>query len=311
MKNHKDEIIATRKKGFGSSDAKMIAKIGRLESVSESDNRRIAEMLGLTERLQFSTKSTELGNEIENHVFELIKNKFPNTVSNLFYQSEELTNKYGFGVFNHIDYECETKSFLVWIENKATKKDINQTIDEYATQLAWHSELLKEKAKKLGKFPKLFVSHYQTEVTECFSAENFNILEIDINGFEIETENIHKGLSHISELLKSDFEYKPSDELYANNLPVSVQEKIKTIHNAFNQINEANKLIEDFKETMLDLMVKNNVKSIKNDFFSITLIKKTVGSSFDRKTFEKEHPELAKKYEKKTNRKSYVIIKTK
>lgn len=311
MNNHKDEIIATRKSGFGSSDAKMIAKIGRLGVVSDSDNRRIAEMLGIAERIQFSNKATQLGNEIEDYVFELIKHKFPNSVSNPFYQSEELTEKHGFGVFNHIDYECETKSFLVWIENKATKKDINKTIDEYATQLAWHSELLKEKAQKLGKSPKLFVSHYQTEVTEDFSAENFNIIEIDINGFEIETENIHKGLSHISEILKSDFEYKPSEELYAGNLPVSIQEKIETIHNAFNQINEANKLIDSFKDTMLDLMVKNNVKSIKNEFFSITLIKETVGSSFDKKTFEKEHPELAKKYEKKTNRKSYVIIKTK
>ena len=43
--DHKQEIIETRSLGFGSSDAKMVASVGKIGQLNETARKRIAEML--------------------------------------------------------------------------------------------------------------------------------------------------------------------------------------------------------------------------------------------------------------------------
>jgi len=304
---NKEEIIQTRTGGLGSSDAKMVGKIGKNGGLSDADRQRIAIMLGLEQKKEFRSIPTDYGNFIEEKVFEIIKEKYTNAVSNPYFKSEISSKKYGFNIFNHIDYEVESNDMLIWIENKATKDSFDETLISYSEQLSWHNMLLNEKAELIGKFPVLMLSHYKVdEYSEVFIPENFRIKKIDVlhnrsffeNGFEV-----------ISEAIK-DFKYEPKEELYAESLPAPINEKMQQIAMCIIELKKAEKQIDDFKERMKGLMSDNNVKSIANDFFKITLVGETITSSFDKKSFENEYPEIAKKFTKQVNKQSYIILKT-
>ena len=300
----KEDILKTRKNGLGSSDAKMVAKIAKNGCLNDSDRQRIAIMLGLEERKQFSTEATRMGDAIEEKIFEIIKEKYPNAISNPYYKSEALSKKYGFDIFNHIDYEVELEDKLIWIENKATKKSAKNTFAEYTSQFVWHQILLDEKAELIGKTPILMFSHYLVEdYTDDFISENLTIEKV----YLIDT-FVDYGLKIISEAIK-DFKYEPREELYADNLPEKIQNRLSEIKGFFNQISEAEKQIDLFKETMLNLMIESNVKSIKNEFFYLTVTPEGVTTTFDKKTFEKENPDLAAKYYKQSKRKAYLTIR--
>lgn len=307
----KEEIIQTRKGGLGSSDAKMVAKTARNGCLSEPDRQRIAIMLGLEKKPQFSTEATEYGNFIEDLIFEIIKGEDPNAVSNPYYKSEQLSEKYGFDIFNHIDYEIETEDNLIWIENKATKDDRWTAMQAYESQLAWHWMLLKEKAYFAGKKPQLMFSHYTVNNYERdFNADNFKI--IALNGEKhvldrVETD-LRKGFEIISEAIK-DFKYEPREELYAENLPVQIQEKMQQIAACIIEAEAAEKKILEFKERMKELMNGNNVKSIASEYFKITLVGESTTTSFDKKAFEREYPELAGRFTKKSKKDSYILLK--
>lgn len=306
----KNEIIQKRVGGLGSSDAKMVARIGRNGQLNDADNQRIAIMLGLEEKKQFSTQATEFGDIIENKIFEIIKEKYPKVVSNPFYKSEELSGKYGFDIFNHIDYSIETPNKLIWIECKATKKGVIHTAEEYKEQLAWHKMLLQDKALKRQKTPILMLAHYQVEDYDFFDASKFTLQEVSTIMVLPESKIFEKGLEIIASAIQN-FEYEPREELYAENLPLSVQNKLAVIRECFLQIDEHQKKIDAFKNTMLKLMKENNVKSIKNDFFNLTFVPESKSIVFDKKAFEKENPELSKKYQKEQIRKEYLTIKIK
>ncbi|GHT33924.1 hypothetical protein FACS189434_09200 [Bacteroidia bacterium] len=306
---HKQEIISTRTGGLGSSDAKMVAKIARNGCLNDADRHRIAIMLGLEEKREFSTVQTEYGNEIEARIFDIIKERYPNAVSNPYYKSDALSQKYGFDIFNHIDYEVETETSLIWIENKATKKPILDTLNDYQRQFEWHGLLLSEKAEKIGKEPVLFLSHYLvSDYDEIFDASKFQLIRSH-QTYKQSMLLFKRGFEVISEAIEN-FEYKKPEELYAECLPEPLQDKLQAVAGYINQITDAEKQIDKFKETMLGLMLENNVKSIRNEFFKITLTGEGVTTTFDKKTFEKENPELAAMYQKQSKRKAFITIKT-
>jgi len=303
----KEQIIEKRSSGLGSSDAKMVAKIGKNGFLTDADRFRIAVMLDLEDRKMFSTKATRLGNELEERIFEALHCRFKNIKSNPYYKSEVLSEKYGFDIFNHIDFEIEIDNEIVWIENKATIENITQTVEKYKYQLVWHHLLLDEKSEK----GTLYLSHYDTSEFENtgFNAENLTLFIFPKHAYIAEKEQLLKGLEIISNEIKNGFQYEKKEELEADCLPEKVQNEIIQLSNVLKQIEEHEKTVENFKNKMLELMLKNGIKSIKNPFFNLTVVPKTVSTSFDSTRFKKEHPELSKQYQKQTTKKSYLIIK--
>ena len=65
----KSEIIAARLGGLGSSDAKMVASVGRNKALTKTATDRISVMMGMEEKKQFSTEATAKGDYIESAVF--------------------------------------------------------------------------------------------------------------------------------------------------------------------------------------------------------------------------------------------------
>ena len=304
---HKQEIINTRVGGLGSSDAKMVVGIAERETLNYADRERIAVMLGLAEKRQITSKAIELGNIIEDAVFEVFKTQFGESImSNPRYTME--IPSITFRVSNHIDFEISTPDELIWIEHKSTIHGINQALDSYKYQLAWHAMLGQDKAQAEGKKFKLLLSHYDTnEFDGTFDADKLSIVEVTPNTHLID--KICKGLLIINEQIPT-FEWQPNEGiLHASALPTEINDKCEMMAEYLRKIKEMTEQVDTFKQRMCELMVANNVKSIVTDAFTITLVEQSVSTTFDKAKFTKEHPDMVAQYEKKSIRKPYVTIK--
>lgn len=303
---HKQEIINTRVGGLGSSDAKMVVGIAERGTLNYADKERIAVMLGLAEKRQITSKAIELGNIIEDAVFEVFKTQFgENIVSNPRYEIQLYLD---YRVSNHIDFEISTPNELIWVEHKSTIHGINQALESYKHQLAWHAMLGQDKALAEGKKFKLLLSHYDTnEFDGVFEANKLSIVEVTPNAHLID--KICKGLLIINEQIPT-FEWQPNEGiLHASSLPAEINDKCEMIATHLRKIKEMTEQVDTFKQRMCELMVANNVKSIVTDAFTITLTEQSVSTTFDKSKFAKEHPDMVAQYEKKQTRKAYVTIK--
>ena len=203
--NHKDEITQTRIGGLGSSDAKMVATVGKTGQLTETAKNRIAVMLGLIEKKNVSTAAMDNGNVIEAMVFASIKTKIPSSLSNPYFKSVQLSEMACFDVFNHIDIEVETDDRIAWYENKATIKSIESTMDEYIDQLAWHWMLLNEKAEEKDAY--LILTHYDTsDGSTEFNPKNLTTKSIAYEDCAPTIEYTKKGLEAFKEELKKVME---------------------------------------------------------------------------------------------------------
>jgi hypothetical protein len=305
----KQEIVETRIGGLGSSDAKMVCQIGETQNISEAASSRIAIMLGLDEQKVFSTAATKNGVIVEDELFRIFKETLANVVSNPFTEMESSVDKYGFKVFNHIDFENESDDTITWWECKATNKSTEETLKTYTHQLEWHNLLLQEKAKKLGKKAVLNLIHYLvTDVNSdelVFDETNLKVVEFESNSYI--AEHILKGLDFISKALPT-FTYDKKEEISAYTLPANVQESLEEIATFLYEIKERESKIELFKENMAKQMEQYGVKSIKNDLFNITLVPETQATTFDSKKLQKEMPEIYGKYTRISNKKSFIKI---
>lgn len=299
----KQEIEQTRIGGLGSSDAKMVARIGRTGIISDAAKKRIAIMLGIDEQIQFSTAATDKGNQIEDLMFEEMQALNKAIVSNPYHKNIELSEHLGFDVFNHIDMELLTSggTATAW-ECKATKDTINETEKKYIEQLQWHI-LIGE-----SKFPSyiLYLLHYNTNDEGNFDLSNAEQKRI-FPDKTIQSE-ILTGLQIISEAIK-DFKYEKKEELMAYDLPDSIQLQLEAITAKMQAIQAYQDEVDAFKDTMLTLMQNNGVKSIKNDFFNLTVVSESVSIGFDKDKLKKDLPEVYEKYNtKRTNKKSYLKV---
>ena len=129
-----------------------------------------------------------------------------------------------------------------------------------------------------------------------------------------------KKVSEIVDDFLDDFnEYYGEDEVDANFLPTNVKEEFDKITLMLTEIKERETQVEEFKKRLYDFMVEKEIKSVKNDSFSITRIDPVESKSVDYKSFfesyEKKYPRKARKiksqYTKITKRKGYAKITVK
>lgn len=309
--NHKEEIIKTRSIGFGSSDAKLISSVGKTGQLNETARKRIAEMLGLKEREEISTYAIELGNEIEQRMYESIKSCASEQIkvhSNPFYKSEKMSEELGLALFNHIDVEIEMPTKIVWYEIKATIKDIDKTEEEYRYQLAWHWMLLSEKAEIEEKKSVLMLAHYDTSSgVDVFDHEKVNTKQISYADCWPYIKEIYEGLSVIHDELK-DFKYKPQITTDGDNLPIEIQKLLPSIDYLLRQAKEAQDKADQLKEQLKEAMEQSGTKSIDNEFFKATYIPEGLTAKFDSKSFQKTNPDIYSQFLKTSKVKSQLRL---
>lgn len=319
---YKEDILKTRAKGLGSSDAALVTSCAKAGSLTRTMELRLAQMLGLAPRPDIKTAAMALGDAVENIIFRDYADTLDAIVrSNPYYESEDLKQKYGFAVFNHIDVEIEADDELVWVECKASVHTTDEIERIYAAQLAWHWMLLTEKAASQGKRARLFLAHYptdgmQTHVTASGDEELDNYepgrlvqKEIKYSSVMNDIKDIYKGLGVVRDALK-DFHWEPDEEIDESQLPEDTRQAISGISNLIQMVKEAEGKIAEFKERMLKAMEEGGLKSIKCQAFRISYVAPSTQTSLDQTALKREMPDIYNKYyTKQSAKKAYVQIK--
>lgn len=133
----------------------------------------------------------------------------------------------------------------------------------------------------------------------------------------------------VRELLSSEYFFDDDDPIYfhpdlsvfgiASNLPAKQQEQTPIV--APNVVDYFASLVKTYKETEAKLeeakialraaMEKHNVKSFDFGPFSATIAADSMSTTFDSKSFKKDHADLYKKYSAKKSKKGSFTIKLK
>lgn len=323
MEDYKEDIIATRKGCLGGSDSKMLAQISTLGSVPRSAYKRLAICKGLIEPENITTRVMEYGNFIEQSIFEHLHAQDERYQSNPCLISDIYSTK-EVKIIDHVDFllQDDKKKVLYLYECKASKFTTEQVRDAYKTQLFHHYLLGKELAKKLGGYKtKVMLVHYDTSDVDMDDEWTFNPEKITIRPIKFGTAvfDMCSAVAIVSNFLATFDEYYEGDEIDANLLPEKVRQEFDMVANVITEIKEREKVVDEFKKRLYTFMVDKNIKSLKNEMFSITRVDPTESKSFDSKRYvddlKKEHPRKAKKvlaqYTKTTKRNGYVTITVK
>ncbi len=291
--NQKQEIIATRNGGFGGSDAKMFYKVGQkgIEALSDTDKRRIAVALGQVEHIETpTTEAMEAGNEFEKW---LAENIYPGGKNNFRIEPEKPLST-NFNIFAHADfYYSWTKTV---IEAKYTSSYAEQTIQDYMAQLQWYYMLGAD----------------QVYLNKGYQGQPFEINgEIFIKRNQGYIEKLIKGIKLIDDFCET-FVYEPKDEWGINDLLPYEQSAVVKMTSVLSEIKRMEQEAEELKSKLLDTMLKYNVKSLKHDDYTLTVVPGGVTSRFNKAKLLKDHPEINESdYTTLSERKAYLKINLK
>lgn len=325
MEDYKQEIEATRIGCLGSSDAKMVAMIEQLGSVPKSAYERLAIVKGIKEKGDsVYTPAMQFGDRMENEIFEYLKESGKPYQSNPLWESKKYSRKH-VKCISHPDYVLvdEAQKMIYVYEVKTSKHPTPQVRQEYRCQLFWHYQLALEQAMQRGKEwrHKVFLVHYNASGIEDFDGHEFDIQRLSIKEarFQMPIFDIAKGMDIIDEFLTTFDEYFESEEIDADMLPQNVYQQFLSVCESLAKIKEMEDCVETFKKRIYEYMCAKDIKSIKNDYFSISRIDPAESVSFDFKRYlddlAKAHPTKAKRikhqYEKRVQRKGYAVIKVK
>lgn len=315
---YKDEIISSRVGNLGGSDARILAAIANNGCVQRAQVERLAIAKGLYERPNITNIAMQYGDFIENMIYDSLVQVDERWESNKCFRSQKYGRE-GLGLLVHIDFslfdESRDKPLLLWVECKATTTDIEQTYKDYKEQLYVEYVLGKELAEQLGADFKLELCHYDASVMFedefqlqfAFDPDKISRKKVI---FKKPVFDISSGMDIAAQYVSEMTEYK-REEIDWDYLPAEVQEQMKQVNNILVSIKEKQDSIEEFKSRFYDFLCKNEIKSVKTPYFTISRVDESVSIQFDKVRFTAEHPELAAKYQRAVKKKGYVLIKTK
>lgn len=316
--DYKDEIISSRVGALGGSDGKVLAAIAKNGCVQRGQVERLAIAKGLYERPNITNLAMQYGDFIENMIYDSLVQVDERWESNKCFRSQKYGRE-GLGLLVHIDFslfdESRDKPLLLWVECKATTTDIEQTYKDYKEQLYIEYVLGKELAEQLGADFKLELCHYdasvmfedESQLQFAFDPDKISRKKVS---FKKPVFDIASGMDIAAKYVSEMTEYK-REEIDWDYLPAEVQEQMKQVNNILVSIKEKQDSIEEFKSRFYDFLCKNEIKSVKTPYFTISRVDESVSMQFDKAKFAAEHPEMVDKYQKEVKKKGYVLIKTK
>lgn len=325
MNEYKSDIIATRCGALGSSDGKLIISVAESGIIPKSAYKRLAVCKGLIEQKDIPyTAAVRAGDELEMLVFEHLKANDDRYQSNPCWVSKKYSRN-NVKLLTHPDIvlqDDENKILNVY-EVKCTKFTFEQTKDTYKAQLIIHWIIANEIAKKLGGYKvRLSLVHYSTKgmnLEDGFEFDPSRLTVKTLRNMEKLSKSYHiaEAMDLIDTFLETFDIYALEDEIPYGLLPTKVKTKFDEMTALLVEIKEREKKVEDFKKELFDFFMKKNIKSIKNEQWSITRVDPSESKQFDSKRYLEDlaakHPRvyrnLAKNYEKTVGKKGFIKIK--
>lgn len=326
MENYKEDIRNTRLGSLGGSDGNLLAQVANIGYVPNSARKRLAVMKGLIEKEDITTRVMRYGDFIEQSIYSHLQEIDNRYQSNPLWVSGKYS-KDGIRLICHPDFVLfdEDKKVLKTYECKATRFNPQQTRDTYLNQLFIEWTLANEIVAMKGKGWKveMYLCHYDTSNVNIddefvFDPDLLSIhrLRMPKNLFDID-----KAMTIVSEFASTFDYYTEDEEIDSVYLPEKVKAEFDMVTGILAEIKERETKVDEFKRKLCDFMLKQNIKSIKNDAWNITLVGATEQVSFDSKKYlsdlASKHPrkekKLRKEYEKRIAKGAYVkiTIKTK
>lgn len=325
MENYKEDIANTRKGCLGSSDGRVLAQIASLGEVPKSAYKRMAVVKGLIPQEEIPrTAAIQAGDDLEMIVYEHLNAKDSRYESNPLWESKKYS-KPNVKLISHPDIVFvneETKTINIF-EVKTTKYDFNTTRQTYSAQLFIHFIIGKEKALELGRDwnVRLFLAHYNTAGLDLTNGVEFDVQRLTVKRVQFTSSlfDADKAMNIVNDFLEDFNEYYDGEEINADLLPEKVRNQMIEVANMLTEIKEREERIDAFKTKLYAFMEMHNLKSIKNDYFSIVRTDPTESKTFDHKRYiedlKKQFPRKALKiieqYTKTTKRKGFCTIKVK
>ena len=327
MEDYKDNIRNTRCGALGSSDGKLIISVAESGVIPKSAYKRLAVCKGLIEQKDIPyTAAVRAGDELEMLVFEHLKANDDRYQSNPCWVSKKYSRK-NVNLLTHPDIvlqDDENKILNVY-EVKCTKFTFEQTKKTYKAQLIIHWVIANEIAKELGGYKvRLSLVHYSTEGMNLEDGFDFDPSRLTVKTLRnmeklSKSYRIGEAMDLIDAFLENFNEYYDGDEIPYDILPINVQNQFDGITTLLAEIKEREDKVNAFKSKLYTFLQEKNIKSIKNDAWSITRVDPTESKQFDSKRyledFAAKHPRQFKKirseYEKTVRKRGFVTIKIK
>ena len=326
IQDYKKDVANTRKGCLGGSDGKMLAQIAALGYVPKSAFKRLAVCKGLIEQEDIPrTAAIVAGDKIEMAIYDHLTKKDPRYESNPLWVSEKYSTK-NVKLIAHPDIvlKDEARKTLFVYEVKTTKYNINDTRTTYKSQLFIENTLAHEIISKLGSgwSVKLFLVHYSTEGLDLNDGVEFDPTRMTLKEVSFRSSalfDIKAAMELVDTFLETFTEYYDGDEIDANLLPTNVKSQFDDVADMLVEVKERETKIDEFKKRLYDFMLEHDIKSIKNEYFSIVAVAPSESKSFDAKRYVedliKQYPRKSKKiiekYTKTQKRKGYCQIKVK
>lgn len=325
MEDYKNDIQQTRKGCLGSSDGRILAQIASLGEVPKSAYKRMAVVKGLIPQEEIPrTAAIKAGDDLEMIVYEHLNAKDPRYESNPLWVSEKYS-KPNVKLITHPDivFVNEENKTINVFEVKTTKYDFNTTRQTYSAQLYIHYLIGREKALEKGRDwnVRLFLAHYSTDGLDLENGVEFDANRLTVKRVQFTTAlfDIDKAMNIVNDFLDTFNEFYEGDEINADLLPEPVKNQMVEVATMLSEIKEREERINAFKDKLYGFMDLHDIKSIKNDYFSIVRVDATESKSFDTKRYvedlKKQFPRKALKiieqYTKVTKRKGFCTIKVK
>jgi hypothetical protein len=292
--NHQAEIEISRKGGFGSSDAKLFFKLGSkgLESLNNTDKKRISVAKGLIEYKPIpQTESMLRGHEFE--AWYAKKNKKLDRETKI-----SKTIAKNFNTFFHADFTTlvnDRHEFNV-IELKCVQHP--ETADEeYKEQLQWQH--------MISDCTQLIL---QICYSGCADFKDGLLEQIVIQPNENIINTLKKGIQLLDEAWDT-IDLTIGEEWDESDLMFFEREQMQIFSNYLSEIKQLENEAEKHRESIKQMMIDNGIRSIKSDFYSVTLIPESTTNTFDKKKLLADHPEINESdYLKSSQKKSYIKV---
>lgn len=282
--DHENELAASHKRGFGGSDAAMIAKIAQkgITSLNRSEMNRVLVVLGKEEpREHFVTAAMEAGHDFEDYYEQwLIKNG--KEYRRELVVSDKKNNYRNFATFAHADFAFENKGGSIYVtECKYSQSDMDKLLNDYRWQLQWYYMLGVDVVTLThgigGVFP-------------------FNVEDMEEEVIEAEPQMIsvlRAGLDLLDDAIGSGyFEGKTSEALPVEDVSSVAMMAASELADIILAMDRMKKREAELREKLKAEMEAHGVLNIKGELFSITYVAPTTRRTFDTKKAQKAYPDL-------------------
>lgn len=288
---HQQDIISSRRRGFGGSDAKLIYKIGTrgLDALTTTDIKRIQVALGQREPdIIEATPAMQAGHDFEEYIergYQLQGCAFRREVFiEGKYTIPAVTHSLPFDVFAHADFVAELDEdrdgWMRVVECKYSQDETEKVAADYMSQLQWYYWLGADEVKLCHGWGGVFPFNVE-------GIRDVNILRDDsyLCAFD-------KGVLLLSAAVKEGMFSDAVTDIAETECPELIQLQMCELAAVLTEIKRQEAKADEMKAQIREFMENRGILNIKGGSFSISYVQPSERKTFDTKKAQAKYEDL-------------------